>query len=224
MKPYRNAGVLDPPHPAGPGVVRAGRPIFRRDAGLGPRGRRLRVQHQPAAQRRGDAAPRDVSADVRLRRGAHDHLLLVADGRAVQLGRDAEAGLADGLGDAAAAGRFGGGEPVGETTLSQVTIGFQLGGQSYSEIIFFEKKSVFEDFTTGKFEFAAQASAVAVHTGASADLAYHNNIAIVTMAKGGLMYEASVGGQKFSYKAYGKAEKSPDGEEAESAAKEAEEE
>ena len=95
---------------------------------------------------------------------------------------------------------FKGGKPVGETTLSQITIGFQLGGQAYSEIVFFETKPAFEQFITGRFELAAQASAVAVHTGASADLAYSDRIAIVTMAKGGLMYEASVGGQKFSYR------------------------
>jgi lipid-binding SYLF domain-containing protein len=91
------------------------------------------------------------------------------------------------------------GEPVGETSLTQITIGFQWGGQAYSEIVFFEDKDAIDRFKEGNFELAAQASAVAVTVGASADLAYNNGVAIVTMVKGGLMYEASVGGQKFSY-------------------------
>jgi len=91
----------------------------------------------------------------------------------------------------------------GETTLTQVTIGFQLGGQAYREVIFFKDKTAFDDFTRGNFELSAQASAVAVTAGVSADLKYNGGVAIVTMAKGGLMYEASVGGQKFSYKPIG---------------------
>ena len=94
---------------------------------------------------------------------------------------------------------FEAGKPVGKSTLTQVTVGFQLGGQAYSEIIFFENKDAIDRFKGGNFELAAQASAVAVTIGASADLAYNNGVAIVTMTKGGLMYEASIGGQKFSY-------------------------
>jgi lipid-binding SYLF domain-containing protein len=86
--------------------------------------------------------------------------------------------------------------------MTQVTIGLQLGGQSYSEIIFFEKQSTFDSFKKGEFEFAAQVSAVALKAGASADASYKNGVAVFTEAKGGLMYEASVGGQKFSYKPY----------------------
>jgi len=88
---------------------------------------------------------------------------------------------------------------VGSTKLSQLTIGFQWGGQAYSEIIFFENKAALEDFKKGNFELGAQASAVAIKAGASADLAYNNSVAIITRVKGGLMYEASVGGQKFSF-------------------------
>jgi lipid-binding SYLF domain-containing protein len=94
------------------------------------------------------------------------------------------------------------GKPVGESTVTQVTIGFQLGGQAYSEIVFFQNKEAIDRFKEGKFEVAAQASAVAVTVGASADLAYNGGVAIMTMAKGGLMYEASIGGQKFSYKPF----------------------
>lgn len=91
------------------------------------------------------------------------------------------------------------GKFIGTSSLSQLTIGFQLGGQAYTEIIFFKDKHALDDFTSGNFEFNAQASAVAVTAGASADADYDNGVAIFTMPKGGLMYEASVGGQKFSF-------------------------
>ena len=92
------------------------------------------------------------------------------------------------------------GKSVGSTSLSQLTIGFQLGGQAYREIIFFENKKALDDFKEGNFELGAQVSAVAITAGASADADYSGGVAVFTMAKGGLMYEASVGGQKFSYK------------------------
>ena len=88
---------------------------------------------------------------------------------------------------------------VGRSTLTQVTVGFQFGGQAFSEVIFFKDKTAFDDFTRGNVEFGAQVSAVALTAGASADLAYNRGVAIVTATKGGLMYEATVGGQKFSY-------------------------
>jgi lipid-binding SYLF domain-containing protein len=88
---------------------------------------------------------------------------------------------------------------VGKSTLTQVTVGFQLGGQAFSEVIFFKDKTAFDDFTRGNFELGAQVSAVALTAGASADLAYNKGVAIMTATKGGLMYEAAVGGQKFDY-------------------------
>lgn len=88
---------------------------------------------------------------------------------------------------------------VGTTSLTQLTIGFQFGGQAYREIIFFENKRSFEAFRKGQFELSAQASAVAATYGASADADFENGVAVFTLAKGGLMYEASVGGQKFSF-------------------------
>jgi len=94
---------------------------------------------------------------------------------------------------------FRGGNVVGETSLTQLTIGFQLGGQAYREIVFFRDKRSFNDFKNGNFELSAQASAVAATYGASADADFENGVAVFTLAKGGLMYEASVGGQKFSY-------------------------
>ena len=109
-----------------------------------------------------------------------------------------------GLGIGGAYGKgvlFHGGVAMGEVSVSQLTIGFQWGGQAYSEAIFFENLSDTERFAEGNFEVSAQASAVAVTLGASRDVSYQGGVAIFTMAKGGLMYEASVGGQKFSFTA-----------------------
>ena len=92
------------------------------------------------------------------------------------------------------------GEITAEVTLTQLTIGFQWGGQAYSEFIFFKDDVALADFNRGNYELGAQASAVAVTAGASADANYSNGVAIFTLAKGGLMYEASVGGQKFKVK------------------------
>ena len=88
---------------------------------------------------------------------------------------------------------------IGYSSLTQLTFGFQFGGQAYSEIIFFKDKGALNRFIEGNFELGAQASAVAVTAGASADVDYSNGVAVFTMAKGGLMYEATVGGQKFSF-------------------------
>jgi lipid-binding SYLF domain-containing protein len=105
-----------------------------------------------------------------------------------------------GLGVGGAAGNgtvYKGGAAVGDCKMTQVTVGFQAGGQSYSEVIFFQDADAFNRFTGDKFEFAAQASAVAITEGGSIDVDYRDGILIFTHAKGGLMYEASVGGQKF---------------------------
>ncbi len=88
---------------------------------------------------------------------------------------------------------------IGSTSLSQITIGFQLGGQAYRQLIVFQNKQALDRFKGGNFEFDAQASGVAVTAGISFDAAYEHGVAIFTMAKGGLMYEASIGGQKFSF-------------------------
>lgn len=112
-----------------------------------------------------------------------------------------------GLGIGAARGKgyvYQRGRLIGRSTLTQVTIGLQLGGQAYSEVIFFKDAAALDNFKQGKLKLDAQVSAIALTARASADLAYHEGVAIVTMAKGGLMYEASVGGQKFSYQPIGK--------------------
>ncbi|HEU4922890.1 MAG TPA: YSC84-related protein [Burkholderiales bacterium] len=126
-----------------------------------------------------------------------------------------------GIGGAHGSGRvYEKGVHVGDTSMTQVTVGLQLGGQAFSQIIFFQDKRAFDEFTSGNFEFGAQASAVAITAGAQAQAGtagtgagasgtqshadtvggYQKGMAIFTVAKGGLMYEASIGGQKFSYK------------------------
>ncbi len=127
-----------------------------------------------------------------------------------------------GVGGAYGKGRvYKGGAYVGDTSMTQLTVGWQLGGQGYSQIIFFQDKRAFDEFTTGKFEFGAQATAVAITAGVSAGTSttgssatasggkhdastlgsYNKGMATFSVAKGGLMYEASVGGQKFKYTA-----------------------
>ena len=125
-----------------------------------------------------------------------------------------------GVGAAHGTGRvYEKGKVVGDVKMNQVSIGAQLGGQAYSEIIFFEDKRAFDEFTSGSFEFGAEVGAVAITAGASAKAGssgsgagasggkhdattaggYHKGIAVFTVAKGGAMYEATVSGQKFKY-------------------------
>lgn len=89
---------------------------------------------------------------------------------------------------------------IGESKLAQATFGLQAGGQQYMEIILFEDQPALERFTAGKVKFSGQASAVALKDGASVDVDYQDGVAIFTKTIGGLMAEASVGGQSFKYK------------------------
>ena len=110
-----------------------------------------------------------------------------------------------GLGVGAAAGTgqlLEKGKAMGEAKLRQVSIGLQAGGQAYIELICFEDQTSLDNFKKGNFEFSAQVSAVAVTAGVSKNAKYENGIMVLTLAKGGLMYEASVGGQKFKYEDY----------------------
>ena len=91
------------------------------------------------------------------------------------------------------------GKMIGKAKLSQVSVGFQLGGQAYRELIFFETQEALDRFKKNKVELSAQASAVAATAGASANAKYSDGVMIYTQQKGGLMYEASVGGQKFKF-------------------------
>lgn len=107
-----------------------------------------------------------------------------------------------GVGIGGAAGRgivYKGGAIVGSSKLKQGSIGLQLGGQQYSEVIFFKDQEAYENFTNGNLKFDAQASAVALDEGASIDAAYNEGVAVFTQIIGGLMVEASIGGQHFTF-------------------------
>ncbi len=107
-----------------------------------------------------------------------------------------------GLGIGGAAGNgavYQGGKLIGMAKMSQVTIGFQAGGQAYREVVFFETNEPLQRFKENKVEFSAQVSAVAATAGASANAKYKEGVLVFTMQKGGLMYEASLGGQKFKF-------------------------
>jgi lipid-binding SYLF domain-containing protein len=88
---------------------------------------------------------------------------------------------------------------IGMAKLKQVSVGFQFGGQAYREIIFFEAKKDMDRFKENRVELSAQVSAVAAAAGASANAKYVEGVMVFTMQKGGLMYEATVGGQKFKF-------------------------
>lgn len=127
-----------------------------------------------------------------------------------------------GIGGAYGKGQvYRGGRVTGEVKLFKATIGFQLGGQAFSQLIFFKDKRAYDEFTSGSFEFDAAASAVAITAGAQAKagtegatagasagpatgkqakINYHKGMAVFIHTKGGLMYEAAIGGQKFSFK------------------------
>ena len=128
-----------------------------------------------------------------------------------------------GLGIGGARGRgqvYQGGKVTGFATLTDITFGAQAGGQAYRQVIFFENKAAYDKFTSGKFEFDASASAVAVQASAQASAGtqgtsasagagsqtaagtkYQNGMQTFTMAEGGLMYAATIGGQKYNFKA-----------------------
>ena len=97
---------------------------------------------------------------------------------------------------------FEDGKVIGSTTVTQLSFGFQLGGKAFSQIIFFQNKRDLDRFTDGNFEFGASASAALITEGANVSLDYTNGVAVMTFSKGGLMYEASIGGQKFTFEGY----------------------
>ena len=126
-----------------------------------------------------------------------------------------------GIGASTGTGRiYRQGKVTGTSRVSDVSIGFQAGGQAYSQVVFFEDARAFNDFTSGNFEFSAQASAVAITAsaqaatstegnratssgggpGEAAGVGYTKGMKVFTMAKGGLMYQAAIAGQKYSYK------------------------
>jgi lipid-binding SYLF domain-containing protein len=112
------------------------------------------------------------------------------------------------------------GRYVGNTSLTQVSVGLQAGGQAYSQIVFFQDKRAFDEFTSGQFEFDAGVGAVAITAAAGGSVGtdgatgnasggkkdaltagqYYKGMAVFTIVKGGAMYQATVAGQKFSFK------------------------
>jgi lipid-binding SYLF domain-containing protein len=112
-------------------------------------------------------------------------------------------------------GVYKSGAKTGDVSMTQVSIGFQLGGQAYRQVIYFEDQRAFNEFTTGSFEFSAQAEAIAITSSAGAqagtegssasaneaqaEASYHKGMIIFTMGKGGLMFQAALGGQKYDY-------------------------
>lgn len=123
-----------------------------------------------------------------------------------------------GIGAAHGSGRvYRGGKKTGDVSMTQLSIGLQLGGQAYRQVIYFQDKRAFEEFTSGNFEFGAQAEAIAITSSAGAsagsegasasandtqsETQYHKGMIVFTMGKGGLMYQATIGGQKYSYTA-----------------------
>jgi lipid-binding SYLF domain-containing protein len=129
-----------------------------------------------------------------------------------------------GIGVGAAHGNghvYSNGQKIGHVSMNQLSVGLQLGGEAYSEIIFFKDKSAMDDFTSGHFEFSADAGAIVITASADASVGttgtdggasveknvaatageYKHGMAVFTIAKGGLMYNATIAGQKFSYTA-----------------------
>jgi lipid-binding SYLF domain-containing protein len=132
-----------------------------------------------------------------------------------------------GIGGAYGQGRvYRGGKHIADTSVTKVSFGLQLGGQAFSELILFRNADALDEFSSGKFAFGAEASAVALTAGASAGAnsmgssasasdskpggsavgGWNGSMAVFVLAKGGLMYEASVGGQGFTYTPVGKTE------------------
>ena len=114
-------------------------------------------------------------------------------------------------------GVYRGGNKTGSVSMTQISIGFQLGGQAYRQVIYLQDKRAFKEFTSGEFEFGAQAEAIAITASAGAkagtegtsastsekqaDATWHKGMIVFTMTKGGLMYQAALGGQKYEYTA-----------------------
>jgi len=122
-----------------------------------------------------------------------------------------------GIGAAHGKGRlYAAGKKIGDVSMTQISFGFQAGGQVYRQVIYFQDSRALKDFTTGEFEFSAQAEAIAITSSAGVSVGtegnnasanenqakakYRKGMLVFTMGKGGLMYQAALGGQKYTYK------------------------
>ena len=160
-----------------------------------------------------------VFLSVSLTSASRDEKLKETSAYAIELLKDTDSKLKDwfknpygyvifpnvGKGGFGSGGAFGKGEVyqngkfLGEARLTQGTIGLQMGGQLYTEVIFFNKKENLSKFKESRYAVSAQVRAVAAAEGAAANAKYEHGVAVFTLAKGGLIYEASVGGQKFKF-------------------------
>jgi lipid-binding SYLF domain-containing protein len=121
-----------------------------------------------------------------------------------------------GIGGAHGKGRvYRNGKKLGDVSMTQISIGLQLGGQAYRQVIYFEDERALKEFTSGNFEFGAQAEAIAITASAGAqagtegasasanenqaEAEYYKGMIVFTMGKGGLMYQASIGGQQYKF-------------------------
>lgn len=110
---------------------------------------------------------------------------------------------AAGIGAAAGSGIvYEQGKVIGSVKMKQLTVGLQVGGESFREVIFFEDKETLERFKTNEFEFASQTSAAAINAENDKDASYNDGVLVFTQKKTGLMYDASIGGQRFNYNAF----------------------
>ena len=98
-------------------------------------------------------------------------------------------------------------KPISRATVTQVSVGAQVGGQEFSQIIFFQTTADLAHFVQGNFAFSGAVSAVALKSGASAAAKYRDGVAVFTATKGGLMLEASIGGPKFRFDPFVKEKK-----------------
>ncbi len=108
-----------------------------------------------------------------------------------------------GLGIGGSYGRgevFEGGKKIGYADVVKGTIGLQIGAQTFSELIIFLNQKTLDTFKKGEMEFGADVSAVAIKSGAAATADHSKGVVVFVRTKGGLMAEASVGGQKFTFK------------------------
>lgn len=151
---------------------------------------------------RGDLkqAANTALSKARARNSDFDRLVLGAPGLAVF--------PSVGKGGAVVGGAYGrgivykNGTQVGYADLTQATIGLQLGGQSYTEILVFESAAALDKFREGNYQFSSQATAVVLKSGEGTNAKFEDGIAVFTTDEAGLMFEAAIGGQKFSYQGF----------------------
>lgn len=158
-------------------------------------------------------APRTIEDRSDLRQDANSALATARSGNAgfdsiIQAAPGYAVFPSVGKGGAGVGGAYGrgivyaNGAAVGYTDLSQATVGFQLGGQTYTQILVFENVQTLDRFRQGNYEFSAQATAVALKSGEGANARFRDGVAVFTMDESGMMFEAAVGGQKFSYESF----------------------